>query len=544
MFEHVDVDSNASNTHRKTKRLHRLLVSYAEERSKKQRKLNHKSRQALLYNDNGLEDQHQLQDNIGRGSSKKVYPEETFETWYNRTLILPVANLDNGNGQKSINQENEIAEERQLNDDLVDVTSSDAEDESLTVDSIKKSTQSWTTTNVLIQTRGLEVLPTFQASLKSGGNPSRINVMKHNIGNLKTLLHLNVLKRNWDTAYKLFCLLIRIPKVDLRSLWPVGIEILLHKYKQQNGDLRTSLPKHQMFYEWLCSFLVLYNYQPLLSDSLRVPRTISAPAWRSGSKTHTPLYVVGFLWQLLIDKDYDKLKEKVDELLLEPPYNSDGIFYFLKIVLQLYDAVDLINEYKTSGNYKIQSKVLDLVATMEKTADKCAEFDFEIPQEWFRSQTEKLVEHVSDDGFNEITSDSSDTQGDSCSREGSEKESTSGSPSQSEDSDSDRNLEKDYINGSSLRKLQDNSDDDGWGDIISDSDSEDEVERQLMKRTEKEQTPLSEPVNYVIDDGWSDIEDDEEEEEENDPTLRKDAYEISTINKEQPNELEFDFDFE
>jgi len=61
-----------------------------------------------------------------------------------------------------------------------------------------------------------------------------------------------------------------------------------------------------------------------LSMAWRLP-----PAFRTGSKTHTPLYVTTMVWHLIISLDLDRAEEVLSELLLEPPFNSDGMYFYL-----------------------------------------------------------------------------------------------------------------------------------------------------------------------------------------------------------------------
>ena len=93
----------------------------------------------------------------------------------------------------------------------------------------------------LIESNGLEILPRINEEDNTTTNNNNNNndtdsiemihksksAFRQHINNLTTLLHLQIMKQNWSIAYKIFALLIRFPQVDIRTIWPLVIEILM-----------------------------------------------------------------------------------------------------------------------------------------------------------------------------------------------------------------------------------------------------------------------------------------------------------------------------
>ena len=73
-----------------------------------------------------------------------------------------------------------------------------------------------------------------------------------------------------------------------------------------------------------------------------------APVWRSGSKTLTPLYVITSLWYIFVLGDYEQVLNKINELILEPPYNSEGVLYFISSLCHLCLGWKLVDTYTSS----------------------------------------------------------------------------------------------------------------------------------------------------------------------------------------------------
>ncbi|KAK6456383.1 RNA polymerase I-specific initiation factor-domain-containing protein [Scheffersomyces xylosifermentans] len=264
----------------------------------------------------------------------------------------------------------------------------------------------WVKSNFLIRSNGLEVLPTHSSE-------SPEYVQRQHISNLRTLLHLNMLRRNWPVAYKLYCLLIRLPSVDIRALWPIGIEILRRQHEKEgkaesSNKQHTVLDKDDKFFEWLSSFYYITHFNAAYSEG--PSRSESAPSWRTGSKTLAPLYVITSLWNLLVKKRFTSLKSKLEELLLVPPYNVDGTCYFLMAMCFLVEAIDVVNGYlkyrwkqeKSGRGTETSSFELDqATASLEKIVEKleanlktCDKLKFIYPKSSIEEQIGVLLHYL------------------------------------------------------------------------------------------------------------------------------------------------------
>lgn len=152
--------------------------------------------------------------------------------------------------------------------------------------------------------------------------------LKH-IETLTTLLHVNVLKRKWDLAYKCFALLIRIPGIDVRTLWGLGERILAERQPTRSLE----------FLQWMSS---VYSTKIPLADDVNYRM---APVFTKGSKTHTPKYTTTWLWECLIryangledlemdsnttEENFQSLMDRISEMVLGPPYMDDPEVWFI-----------------------------------------------------------------------------------------------------------------------------------------------------------------------------------------------------------------------
>lgn len=262
------------------------------------------------------------------------------------------------------------------------------EDEDYDDDSVKShlrklvnefdTTNSWYKASFIIRSRGLEVLPTYKHY-----NNSHRGLLKQHVHNLNILLHLNIMKRNWPMAYKIFCLLIRIPKVDIRSIWPLGVQILM-EYNKANKD--------DAFFQWLLSFFSSNKYI-YTRDSTRKIHTKSAPAWKSGSKSHAPLFVITSLWNLMSKKDYGKVLESLDELLLEPPYSNEGVFYFLRAICLICRNTEVIKQMESEEENSVRRKIVENNRQIESDLKKCDELKFIYPRAHITDQINVVMDH-------------------------------------------------------------------------------------------------------------------------------------------------------
>ena len=412
MFENALTQSNISDSRKKYKQLDILLGRFVELRQYESIKRN-----ALSRKHKKMLNRNNVRELILRHIHDKVMatrkPEEAYESW---------------NTQKQQKKTTEPMEETpikksSLNNDvehLLDKLGSDNDfsktffdnkdetDKSLETDADTKLTsflnkldqsKSWTRKQFLIYVNGLESVG-YDKTLHTFASDKRAIVTSH-INNLQSLLHLNILRRNWKVAYDIFCLLIRFKKVDIRSLWPLGIEILVRRreemsYFSQNGINKL---KDEKFFEWLNTFFSI-NKGKSFGTSRNL---IAAPVWRSGSRSHTPIYLICSLWDLAIKRKYSVLKEKTEELLLEPPFDSDGNIYYFRIICVFVENIKLGNLYlnfDTDQNIKdgeedefvsefknytskneILSKIEDNNNIIISTVNKIKDLNFELPED-------------------------------------------------------------------------------------------------------------------------------------------------------------------
>ncbi|GCE99013.1 hypothetical protein ZYGM_003975 [Zygosaccharomyces mellis] len=174
----------------------------------------------------------------------------------------------------------------------------------------------------------------------------RVNTfqLKH-IGILTSLLHINVLKRKWELAYKCFALLIRIPGVDVRTLWGLGERILAERQPRRSLE----------FLQWMSS---VYSTKVPLADDVNYRM---APVFTKGSKTHTPKYTTTWLWECLIryangledlevdsrdiEENFQSLMDRISEMVLGPPYMDDPEVWFIYALCHMVKADALSQQF-------------------------------------------------------------------------------------------------------------------------------------------------------------------------------------------------------
>ena len=379
------------------KKLNKLLSKYIElhtlqdfyHRTHDRRKLKHNKRKFLKL--------------IHHELKKRMKPEETFEVWHqlknlnvNLDKLAPPADLESLFHSLDHKEPQPAAKSHDHDDD-----DDDDDDDTVVTEKLKKFTQSFDTSSsttkssFFILSNGLEILP-------SNTKPS---FQRQHIQNLTTLLHINILRKNWNLAYNIFCLLVRFPLVDIRSIWSLGVEILKHQQTPSN-----SLIKDDKFFEWLSSFYVINH----LNSATRLGRSrlTGAPIWRTGSRTLSSLYVVTSLWNMLFKQDYAALRNRLEELLLEPPYDSDGIIYFLLALCKLGEAAELANQAnENSDNGGTYTKLTSLMKSVDSDLSKVDSLDFVYPKDFVNRQIVNIMKFVDGD-FEDISEDSSSSDND------------------------------------------------------------------------------------------------------------------------------------
>lgn len=404
MFENFYVGQNESKrSNNKEYKLNLLLQKYVELQkidqlglTAQQRKILKKSKRSKRLVTKLIRDR----------LTKRLKPEETFEIWHSQNNLN--VNLEKQMQFKDVGelideQENGASKSVETSDSEAEIEShKNTECQLNKFISTFDSSDSWTKANLLIRTRGLETLPQANSGEDSysRGTPG---FSKYHVTNLRNLLHLNMLRRNWDLAYKVFCLLVRLPHVDIRSIWSLGIEILQQQRNTQRQVQDESLQllfKDERFFDWLSSFYIITR--STVSNS----RLVAAPIWRSGSRTHAPLYVITSLWNLLVKGEVLKVLERLEELLLEPPFNTDGAFYFLLALCQLAKC---FNGEDVATN----------LALIKKNLDKCKHYKFEYPKELIEKELKQVFNkdnHSIDLNRNDDTSSDEDEEDDDVKR--------------------------------------------------------------------------------------------------------------------------------
>lgn len=440
MFENFIYDSNVSNSKKKHKQLEKLLETYKELNVLTELK----SQGKLTYGNGNvpksLSDRNQIHDIIRRSISRKRLPEDTFEEWHkNPNLNVLLNRQTKGANQKSdvgdiANEVNEVknsAEHGNYTSGDHDTTESsdsvECNSRSAIQDFLKRFelSDNWVKASYLVKTSGLEVLPHgFDRSSSTFASKGMYSIRRHHLKNLKVLLHINILRKRWTAAYKIFCMLIRFPNVDIRSIWPLGIEILSRKREEgaYSSDDQASF-KDEKFLNWLSSFYSINKHYNSISMN---SRKFSAPVWRLGSKTHSPLYLITSLWTLLVKNKYSALGDKLEELLLEPPYNVDGTFYFLMALCKLLETIELVNKFlranetnelrtsETDGDSyngneiinlpkeHIQERIQSSIKKIIENLNKCKELSFVFPENVFEVEIKKIIRIVGDVNLEEV----------------------------------------------------------------------------------------------------------------------------------------------
>lgn len=243
------------------------------------------------------------------------------------------------------------------------------------------------------------------------------SITKQHLNSLTTLLHINILRRNWDLAYKVLCLVVRFDATDLRSLWPLALEILSRKKEQMRASgsmLKLDLVKEQQFLEWLhLSFPVSHTPINLTYSSL-------GPVYRSATRHYAPLYVITLLWELLVLRNYSKLRDLGDDLILQPPYSIDGVMYYILALGNIAECIHLASCYinfdrnlDTMGENEeigdlaedmmllgskdtIKSRILNNIKAASKLLGNCHKLKFEYPETLLHGELENLLSVLDD----------------------------------------------------------------------------------------------------------------------------------------------------
>ncbi|EGV61970.1 rDNA transcription factor component [Yamadazyma tenuis] len=246
----------------------------------------------------------------------------------------------------------------------------------------------------LLTTEGYEVLPLPSEETKTG-------FYRYHIANLNFFLHSSILNKSWDQAYKILCILLRFPGIDIRYLWPLAIEILRGKHNENKETTSVFKYKERRFFSWLASFYILSASRPGLVEN--------APVFRSGSVTHVPIFIIESIWSLLDDGQVERVKTEVKSLILKAPFENEGVFSFILCLCYLMENVQLADRYAKvdtsdendlevniflNDKASIYAKISSNFEEVDKYLHKCTELKFEYPPDIVEVQTNIILSKI------------------------------------------------------------------------------------------------------------------------------------------------------
>lgn len=263
---------------------------------------------------------------------------------------------------------------------------------------------------------------------------SDYSLLKLHVRSLRLLMHSLILQRRWQAAYKVLTVLLRFEFVDKRAIWPLALEIILQRKLEllkQRKLPKTEMNKETQFLEWI---LLCF---PIGKVPFFQLRSYLGPVYRTGSRTHAPMSIITGLWNLLVDQRFTRVREDLDDLLLHPPYSSDGAFLLLLAMCCLAENNALISLYKkfdecggffddsqlvgdlanepglTSSKETLKTRILNNNAQVRKMLEQCEKLKFEVPKQKIEAQlieAWQLLGLQTDLEPPEITRDTLDTE--------------------------------------------------------------------------------------------------------------------------------------
>lgn len=258
----------------------------------------------------------------------------------------------------------------------------------------------------------------------------RPTIQDKHIETMIILLRVHISNLNWSMAYRIFALLIRIPRVDIRSIWQYGVAIL----NQSENPVQCL-----NFLEWMHSVFSSkksYHQTNLLQ---------SDPVFRGSSRNHTAQFSLTWLWNSLIfysrrghqiGKDrhdyeednmeikqegeydgtflnrYDKegverLIEKINEMILSPPFMEDGEVWFILAMCHMVRADYTSLCYLNGSNGKVSYRREKLYNQVTHDISKVIEYlkeskarqngDFLYPEDYIMRSLTQIEMRVSEE---------------------------------------------------------------------------------------------------------------------------------------------------
>lgn len=384
MFERVDI---VQGNRRGKRRLKALLKKHTE----KLRQEHQKKNPDLRGSDVPIYDNSDSERTFKR---RKLAPYDTYEIWnQEEELTKAITDFEEAAAAREAKKSKEIKEVDQ------DETKSDEEEstyEDEDEDDIK-TRDSYTRVHYQLALSGLEVLPHITSEAKTSADVKHSDFLESALSTtltfsrrhtlvLTNLLHINVLKRNWKVAHRCFAMLMRLTIVDIRSIWPIGLEILTRlaeeefKESQPVGsvtdyklktyytgeDDNLKVFKDEQFLSWLETF-----YQ--LNLGAQPDRNNTPYPYRLTSKFNTPLFVYEMIWIMIMKNKLDEVNDKLSELVLRKVYTDQGIFYFLQGFSNQLEA-SMISKKPDLNRQKIEQLMLNAKNFYQQAKAKGAEF--------------------------------------------------------------------------------------------------------------------------------------------------------------------------
>jgi hypothetical protein len=150
---------------------------------------------------------------------------------------------------------------------------------------------------------------------------------------LSSLVHIGILRTDYNLASKAFALLIRSPLVDIRAIWTIGLEILVWRREQREagltnneclipfnkGDVHT-LPETSQtngddeFLQWM-----IVNY----------PNLRHQPPSKGKNRPRAPDFYPHLIMTRLRHANPKVALDRLQEIMLESPYSDEPIYYAL-----------------------------------------------------------------------------------------------------------------------------------------------------------------------------------------------------------------------
>lgn len=244
------------------------------------------------------------------------------------------------------------------------------------------------------------------STLRNQMAPMEHTYMGKHVYNIIQIWHFAMLDHKWDKAYRCFSILLRIPNVDIRSIWSLGCATLKnHQHAQileaekRSGSFGSNITSqnnannigvfsfnpqfsvsdtfnkknvnanqlsYMKFLEWMCT---VFSSRTHFNQNLNY---MMDPVWRKGSYKHTPVYVYTWLWSLLVESSTLNLEnlqsqqttqngfsqnsnddmgddvvqwiiEKINDMILTPPYMDDPMIKYIQACAHLVKADELVS---------------------------------------------------------------------------------------------------------------------------------------------------------------------------------------------------------